>query len=340
METTQPNSRTAIPTRLSAPKISVVIPTYNRARFLKEALESVFSQTVADREIIVVDDGSSDETRAVLEPFRDRIRYLYQENAGGAAARNRGIAAARGEWVAFLDSDDRWEPHALQALLEAASRHPEAGFIIMRACEIDAAGQRTGRRLGKRSPGPFFTTPDLLWGDSGSIHMPMIRRSLLETVGGFDESLAAAQDCELAIRFSFHTRLVSVPEPLLLRRVHSGNLSSDMLLNSIMWLRVLEKLKREQSGWVRRHAWVYRRAVGKEHLRAGRELLVRSEHDARAVKQATDHLRRSLASYPLFIRAWIYLAWSALAPSSYPMWRRMERRGLRLRRKDRSSPTR
>ena len=90
--------------------VSVIIPTYNRAAYIVEALESVFAQTYGDCEIIVVDDGSTDDTKAVLQSHMARIRYIYQENAGVSVARNTGISAATGEWIAFLDSDDQWRP--------------------------------------------------------------------------------------------------------------------------------------------------------------------------------------------------------------------------------------
>ncbi|MBM2835200.1 MAG: glycosyl transferase [Candidatus Brocadiaceae bacterium] len=95
-------------------QVSVVIPTYNRAPYVIMAIESVLAQSYQDYEIIVVDDGSTDGTRDVLEPYRDRIRYMYQDNKGVSAARNTGIQESRGEWIAFLDSDDEWLPNKLE----------------------------------------------------------------------------------------------------------------------------------------------------------------------------------------------------------------------------------
>ena len=95
------------------PKISVIIPTHNRARYVSEAIDSVLAQTYSDYEVIVVDDGSTDDTRFVLQSYGDKIRYIYQPNAGVSAARNHGITEARGDWIAFLDSDDIWFPGKL-----------------------------------------------------------------------------------------------------------------------------------------------------------------------------------------------------------------------------------
>ncbi len=106
-------------------QVSVVIPTYNRAQYVTKAIESVLAQTYTDYEIIIVDDGSTDDTPVVLRAYADRIRVVHQENAGPSAARNAGIQAARGRWVAFLDSDDEWRPGKLAVQMADLTRHPE-----------------------------------------------------------------------------------------------------------------------------------------------------------------------------------------------------------------------
>jgi len=106
------------------PIVSVIIPTYNRSKFVKKAIDSVLAQMYKDYEIIVVDDGSTDNTKEVIEPYMDRIRYIYQENAGASAARNIGIKAAKGDWIAFLDSDDHWLPEKLFVQMAAIKRNP------------------------------------------------------------------------------------------------------------------------------------------------------------------------------------------------------------------------
>lgn len=309
-----------------SPEISVVIPTYNRAGLLREAVDSALAQTFRDREIVVVDDGSTDATAEVLASYGDRIRAVRQENRGEAAARNRGIAEARGRWIAFLDSDDLWEPTALERVHAAAERDPDAGLVAMRARAVRADGTRTGRTHGKKSPGPSFTTRSLLMGDAGGILMPMVRRDLLVEAGGFDASIRSATDCDMWLRLSFRTKLVGVPEPLLLVRVHPDNASADKSLNARMWLRILEKLATEQPAWVRAHRWAYRRALGKERLRLGRELLAAWDGSPAALREARAALRASIAAFPFFARGWIYLAWSLAAPGRYASWRRFETR--------------
>ncbi|MCZ6746659.1 MAG: glycosyltransferase family A protein, partial [Acidobacteria bacterium] len=184
------------------PLVSVIIPTYNRADYLEQALSSVFRQTFTDYEVIVVDDGSTDHTPDVLKSYQERITSLRQENSGAARARNRGIRLARGNWVAFLDSDDMWQPVALERLVAGAAQYPEAGLITMRGLLMKSDGEVTDRIVGKRSPGPSFTTRSRRDKDSGGVLTPMVQRRVLEDVGGYDESLRTAHDCDLWLRIS------------------------------------------------------------------------------------------------------------------------------------------
>ncbi|MEW5805860.1 MAG: glycosyltransferase [Acidobacteriota bacterium] len=307
------------------PKVSVIIPTYNRAHYITQALESVFAQTFRDFEVVVVDDGSTDNTKEALSTYMESIRYIRQENRGEAAARNSGIRASTGEWVAFLDSDDMWEPQTLETLIEASRVNPDAGLIAMRARAIRSDGSRTNRTFGKKKVDLSFTTKSLLWGESGAIMMPMVRRHLFEKVGGFDESIPSAADCDMWLRLSFHTRMVGVPEPLLLCRIHGENVSGDRSLNARMWIRILEKFSAEHPEFVRSHPWFFRRAMGKESIRLGRELLALSSGNAATLREARCYLLRSIATFPFFLRAYVYLLWSYIFPESYERWRKWER---------------
>jgi glycosyltransferase involved in cell wall biosynthesis len=305
--------------------ISVVIPSYNRAALLGEAIESALGQTRPPDEIVVVDDGSTDATPEVLARFASRVRAVRQANAGEAAARNRGVLEARGPWIAFLDSDDLWEPDALERLEAASRAHPEAGLIAMRARALREDGTRTGRVHGKKSPGPLFTTRSLLTGDAGGVLMPLVRRDLLLDEGGFDTAITSATDCDMWLRLSFKTTMIGIPEPLLLVRIHPDNASADKTLNARMWIRLLAKFEREHPEWVRENAWAFRRALGKEHLRLGREALASWDGSERGLAEARGALAFSVRTFPFFARAWSYLAWSWIAPRRYAAWRRVER---------------
>jgi len=308
------------------PTIAVVIPTFNRAGYLATAIDSALAQTRPPDEIVVVDDGSTDNTAEVLARYGARVRAVRQDNGGEASARNRGVREAASTWIAFLDSDDAWEPEALERLEGAAARHPEVGLVAMRARVMSADGTRGTRTHGKKSSGPWFSTRSLLWGDAGGVQMPMVRRALVLAAGGFDESLPSATDCDLWLRLSFATAMIGIPEPLLLVRVHPENLSADRTLNARCWIRLLEKLARLHPEFVRDNPWHYRRALGKERLRLGRELLASSAGDPARLAESRATLSASIAVFPFFGRAWVYWLWSRVAPGSYGAFRRLERR--------------
>jgi len=312
----------------ASPEVSIVIPTYNRARYVREAVESALSQTFRDLEVIVVDDGSTDGTRGALGSLIDRVRYFRQENRGLAAARNTGIARARGRYVAFLDSDDRLEPRMVDEVLRTFREHPDAGAVFVAEREVDEDGRPTGRLHTKRTPGVRFSTAGMLSRDTGvgCGRPPVVRREWLEQLGGFDESFPSAVDCEMWIRYSFRVPMVLNPEPLVLRRTHPGHLSGDRALNARQWLRILDRLRREHPECVRAHPRVYRRALGKENLRLGRELLGRATGSPPTLAEARRALGRAVRAWPWFLRAWVYLAWAWTFPSTYGPWRRWERR--------------
>ena len=123
------------------PKVSVIIPAYNQAKFLAVAIDSCLEQTYRDIEVIVVEDGSTDETRDVAARFGDRISYIHQENTGLAGARNRGIGESKGEYLCFLDSDDFFHPQKIQRQVELIEADPQLGFVYCDIVTTDEAGQ-------------------------------------------------------------------------------------------------------------------------------------------------------------------------------------------------------
>lgn len=202
---------------MGTPTVSVIIPTYNRAPLVAEAVASVLAQTWTDYELLVVDDGSTDATLEVLAPFRDRLRLLQQpENRGVSAARNRGAQEARGEWLAFLDSDDLWLPAKLARQLQWLAAHP--GVQIAQTEEI---WLRHGRRVNpkkqhrKQSGRIFLPSLHLCLVSPSAV---MLRRELFLQAGGFDESLPACEDYDLWLRLSWQYDIGLVPEPLIVKR--------------------------------------------------------------------------------------------------------------------------
>jgi glycosyltransferase involved in cell wall biosynthesis len=203
------------------PRISVVIPTYNRANLISETLDSVLSQTVNDIEVIVVDDGSTDATPAVVSSYQ-RVRYLHQANAGQAAARNAGIRMAMGEYIAFVDDDDLWLPNKLAQQLDCL--HAEsAAWVYCDALVFDGtSGQPLHRFSQINTPHNGHVGAQLLIRDFIASPTPMVRRDVFDRVGLFDASplLRRREDWEMWLRIAAHYPLSYIPEPLARYRSH------------------------------------------------------------------------------------------------------------------------
>jgi glycosyltransferase involved in cell wall biosynthesis len=209
---------------MSVPKVSVIIPTYNRAHFLGEAISSVLGQTFCDFELIVVDDGSQDRTPEVVRSFKDpRIRYLRQENRGISAAMNAGLAAARGAYIGRLDSDDLWLPEFLEKTVEVLDRRPEIGAAYAISVEMDKNGKPLS---GRRGYPPRFLGDDfssMLYDDFTSSITVLARRACFDRAGGFDESLRASEDWDMCVRIARQFRFAFVDCVLARFRSHGGN---------------------------------------------------------------------------------------------------------------------
>jgi glycosyltransferase involved in cell wall biosynthesis len=214
----------------TTPPVSVIIPTYNRGWILHEALESVLAQDYPDFELIVVDDGSTDRTPAVLQRYGNRLRVLAQKNRGVSAARNRGIAAAKANLIAFLDSDDLWLPGKLKAQVDFFQHHP--GALI---CQTEEIWIRNGVRV---NPAKRHRKPSGMIFEA-SLHLclvspsaVMVRRRLFEQVGIFDESLPACEDYDLWLRVGCRYPIHLIETPLVVKRGgHADQLSRQPVLD-------------------------------------------------------------------------------------------------------------
>lgn len=224
---------------LMKPKaVSVVIPAYNAARYIKQAIDSVLAQSYREYEIIVVDDGSTDETPVIAQQFGDAIRCIRQSNRGLSAARNTGIKNARAEIIALLDSDDLWEPQFLERMVYHLNLHPEAAGIYCGFQYINSKGEVVGEPSLKIVPPELFHAT---MSDDGNWLAPsavMFRKRLAEHVGLFDESLQSVQDWDLWIRLSESAPFVGLKEALVEYRRHENNMSKDpeRMINDIYQL--------------------------------------------------------------------------------------------------------
>jgi glycosyltransferase involved in cell wall biosynthesis len=243
------------------PVVSVVIPCYGQAHFLAEAIESVFWQQYPAIELIVVNDGAPDTAllEEVIAPFRARLDYVRQENQGLSAARNAGLSRARGEFIVFLDADDRLLPNALGAGVAALVSHPECGLVWGLRHVIDAGGNYLRRDVGRISPTERYV--DLL---RTNIVGPPVgvtwRRSMLEAIGGFAETLRCGEDYDAYLGVAWTNGIHLHGETVAEYRVHSANMSSHA---ERMFAAV-------QEVYTRQEARVGSDAVMRRALRAGR----------------------------------------------------------------------
>lgn len=205
------------------PLVSVVIPAYNAAPYLPNTLASVWSQTMSDLECIVVDDGSTDGTADLLRATRDsRLRCIRQDNAGVAAARNRGMAEANGTWIALLDADDAWVPSKLE--IQLAATGPQIGMVLAAYTIADEAMRPRGVvRLSGDSQ--WLTKWLMLEGNGAALpQTALIRRDVLSTSGPFREDLSTSADLEFALRVSGVTNVVMLPDVLAIYRTHKDQM--------------------------------------------------------------------------------------------------------------------
>lgn len=231
------------------PRVSVIIPAFNTAEFIVEALESVFNQTFQEYEVIVVNDGSPDtpEFERLIAPYLERLVYLKQENLGPSTARNAGVLKAKGEFVAFLDSDDAWEPNYLALQTKALEENSALDLIYADALLI-GEGVPAGLTFMKAAPskGPV-TFESLLRADCSIITSCVVaRKASLLKVGLFDPEFVRSEDAHLWLRLAHSGASLAYRTDIIARhRVHGDSLSADMTRMFKSQIKVFEKLGRQ-----------------------------------------------------------------------------------------------
>jgi len=211
----------------SDPRVSVVIPLYNKADHIVDVIQSVLAQSFTDYEIIIVNDGSTDSSEAAIEPFRDKIRYFKQDNSGPSVARNKGIELARGEYIAFLDADDEWLPAKLATQVKFMDEHPEIMWCTTNGGMFRADAADADRTLfaQDRAESEYLIVDDWFVESLGknvtATPGVMVRSELLETVGVFDPGVPAGQDMDLWIRIALsYPQIGLILRPLIRIRYH------------------------------------------------------------------------------------------------------------------------
>lgn len=222
--------------------VSVIIPAYNHAEFLREAVDSALQQTVPPAQVIVVDDGSTDETPRILAAYGGRIRAIRQPNQGAGAARNAGLAEATGDYVAFLDSDDVWHPRKLERQLARFDADPDLGLVHCGSACIDGTGSVTSTSLAGLDG---WVAHDILRLEREVIAGPgsciMVPSRVAREIGGFDPRLPPSEDWDFCYRVATRHRIGYVAEVLVTYRHHGRGIHLDIARMERGMLLALEK---------------------------------------------------------------------------------------------------
>ncbi len=276
---------------MATPSVSVVIPTYNSGHLVTEAVESVLAQTVAPAEVIVVDDGSADDTPERVACYGGRVRYVRQKNQGVSAARNRGLDEARGEFVAFLDADDVWHPSKCELQLRAFARFPELAMVGAQPFDWPA---RTFPALDGTDL-PRLTRVgwhDLVEKNYLTTSSVVVRRVALDRAGRFDTALQGPEDRDLWLRVAEAGAVANLELPLVGYRDVPGSVSKQAERCEASMLRILHKL--DAKGALRRR-WLLRRKAYSYVYHSCAYL----HGEARSYRRALACSLKSVAWYPL-----------------------------------------
>jgi len=285
--------------------VSVIVPVFNCRDYLAGCIESALSQTHQPIEIIAVDDGSTDGSADILASYKLRITVITQANAGPSAARNNGVAHSSGEYLAFLDGDDLWDPRKIEAQLAILKAHPKAVAVYCDHRSIDAEDRvlgYTGALEHSRASGSILE--DLIYGQLiKSPSLVMVRREAFDAVGGFDTFLRYSEDYDLWLRLAARGPILYQVETLASYRVHGGNVSlgPDQNIKALAGnLHALGKLALEAQG-IKPQV----RALAREKLFSTALGLGWAHRQAGAKRKAAQAYRRALTLKPTSLRAWV-----------------------------------
>jgi glycosyltransferase involved in cell wall biosynthesis len=251
---------------MASPLVSVIMPAYNQAHYLAKAIDSVLAQTFTDFELIVINDGSTDDTATVMAGYGDKIRPIHQQNKGLSGARNSGLAIARGSYMAFLDSDDIWDPVMLATTVTFMQSNPAYDLVATSWIQIDETGHITAPAKSYGAIRPSVEKNFLTTIVAGNFVLPsalLVKRACFEKSGLFDEELKGVEDWDLLIRMAVQgCQLALIDAPLLHYRRHSGCKSRDIHEGEHTTRQVLHKLfddpdKYPTAQHLKHHAHVY-----------------------------------------------------------------------------------
>jgi glycosyltransferase involved in cell wall biosynthesis len=224
------------------PLVSVVMTTYNRAKYISDAIKSVLDQTFGDFELVIVDDGSTDDTLRIIKSFNDkRIKYYFQNNAGQNPARNAGIIISNGEYIAMIDSDDMWDRHKLEKQVDILDTHTDIGLVYCGTTFIDENNRTIYKKpiIGyKGNVLDKLLMTNFLYNGS----CPLFRKSCIKKTGLFDTAFKRMTDWEFYLRFAIYYKFWGIKEYLLKYRIHNETMSNDFRNYESWGFKILDKI--------------------------------------------------------------------------------------------------
>lgn len=272
------------------PQVSVIIPTYNRSQYITQALESVLGQSFRDYEMVVIDDGSTDNTQEVLKKFEGKIRSIRQDNQGISKTRNRGISETNGAYIAFLDSDDYWAPDKLAEQVKILDSHPKVGIVYGRMPIINERGEKIGMKPAGIS-GKNFKELLEVWGDIPTSTV-MARRECFDKVGLFDSPLEPMEDIDMWIRIAQFYDLYEIEnKALAFYRRHEEQITKNKIKVFTGLLRINTKIYNSYPEAPR--DLTVRRIVENQYL------LAKENYNEGHYKNAFTHALAAIMRYPL-----------------------------------------
>lgn len=233
--------------RTAEPLVSAIIPTYNRAELVSQAVHSVLNQTYKRIEIIVVDDGSTDNTSEVLKKYEGRIKYIYQERGERSKARNKGFRCSGGNYIAFLDSDDLWLPTKIEKQVQVLDNKRDVDVVYTGVQFIDRKGNPYSGEIYWDAPKRQVLYEDLMTNNivTGTTSSVMMRRTCLEKVGLFDEMMNTCEDLDLYRRLAQYYNFHKIELPLVKFRIHGGNTQNNASETAKGWEITIKKLSQD-----------------------------------------------------------------------------------------------
>ena len=288
--------------------VSVIITTYNDVDYLVEALESVFAQTYKDYEVIVVDDGSTIDNRSKLGPYLNVINYIYKENGGVSSARNVGIISSKGQYLAFLDSDDLWLPEKLELQVGYFRANPQVGLVYTDANIFNESGiichSRFHEDIIYDGPHEGMVFEKLFSYNFVPFSSIMVKRSCLAKSGLFDEvgKGIIQDDFDFLLRLARYYSFGYVDRVLAKRRMHGNSLTSNFEMLYERDFATIEKVVALFPELNLRNAKYVKKGVSKFHFNFGLEYLA-----INAIKSARRQFVAAIISYPYYLRAWLYV---------------------------------